>query len=51
MKNTEKGQSGMGFLSWLILALIVLGLFGIGPCSNCMVSCGCNPKTHMGQKV
>ena len=32
-------EGGMGFFGWLVLALIVLGLMGVGPCSSCLSNC------------
>jgi hypothetical protein len=47
MKRSEKGE--IGFWELLIIALIVCGLFGVGPCAK---SCqGCNPEKQTAENI
>lgn len=39
----SSGGSNMGFLGWLILALIICGLFGVGPCADDCQHCNSKP--------
>jgi len=39
-------NGGMGFWQWLILAIVVLVLFGLGPCA----SCDCGAKVEIGKQ-
>lgn len=36
----SRGGSGMGFLGWILVAVIVLGLLGYGPCASTCQDCG-----------
>jgi len=36
ISKNERGEGEMGFLGWLILALIVLGILGYGPFASCL---------------
>lgn len=51
MKKNERGESGVGFIGWLIIALVVLGLLGIGPCASCLRDCGPQKTQIQGRNV